>query len=158
MTQRTEHRTVYTLSERETFELGKSMAHGLRRGVLMLLEGELGAGKTVFARGVAAGLGIPEENVSSPTFTFVQEYTGGRMPIFHVDLYRLELSDDMGSLGIEEILQAGGVVLVEWADKLPASLRRGGVVVRFHEVGEGARRIEIAAESPTAQEPSEADA
>jgi tRNA threonylcarbamoyladenosine biosynthesis protein TsaE len=136
-------RTIWSLSEQETYELGRSLGRQLRGGELLLLEGELGLGKTVFTRGLAVGLGIPEEEVSSPSFTLVQEYEGGRVPVFHVDLYRLDLEGEVGTLGIEEILTAGGVVVVEWGDKLPRHLRRGGLVIRFHDQGEGARRIEM---------------
>ena len=109
----------------------------------MVLQGELGAGKTVFARGVAVGLGIPESDVSSPTFTLVQEYRGGRLPLFHADLYRLEAETEIGALGIEDLLQGGGVVLVEWGERLPAHLRRGATTVRFEDLGEDARRIRV---------------
>jgi tRNA threonylcarbamoyladenosine biosynthesis protein TsaE len=146
-------RTVFSLSEEETFELGRTMAKTLRGGEMILLEGELGLGKTVFARGVAAGLGVRADDVSSPSFTLVQEYRGGRFPIFHVDLYRLDRPDELGSLGLEEILAAGAVVLVEWGEKLPPYLRRGAVVVRFHDLGEGSRRIDIVSEPTRAPRP-----
>ncbi len=136
-------RTAFTLSEAETFEMGRAVARGLRGGELVLLEGDLGLGKTVFARGIAAGLGIPPEDVSSPSFTLVQEYPGGRLPMFHVDLYRLDDPEEIGTLGLEEILGAGGVVVVEWGEKLPPYLRREAIAVRFHDVGEGSRRIEV---------------
>lgn len=123
--------------------MGRTMGRGLRGGELILLEGDLGLGKTVFARGVAAGLGVKPEDVSSPSFTLVQEYKGGRQPMFHVDLYRLESPEDIGTLGLEEILSSGGVVLVEWGEKLPPYLRREAIAVRFHDVGEGSRQIEI---------------
>jgi tRNA threonylcarbamoyladenosine biosynthesis protein TsaE len=109
-----------------------------------LLQGDLGFGKTVFARGVATALGVPPDEVSSPSFTLVHEYGGGRVPLFHIDLYRLDAPDEeVGALGIEEIRDAGGVVLVEWGEKLPPFLKRGAIVVQFHDVGEGSRRIEI---------------
>ena len=126
------------------------MGRSLRGGELILLEGDLGLGKTVFARGVAAGLGVRPEDVSSPSFTLVQEYKGGRQPLFHVDLYRLDDPDDLGTLGLEEILSGGGVVLVEWGEKLPPYLRRDAIAVRFHDVGEGSRQIEI----ETSQKPA----
>ena len=136
--------TVFSLSEDETLELGRGVGRVLKGGELVVLEGDLGYGKTVFARGVATGLGIPAEEVSSPSFTLVHEYRGGRVPLFHVDLYRLERpEEEVGGLGIEEILAAGGVVLVEWGERLPPYLRRDAVVVRLHDVGEGSRRIEI---------------
>ena len=135
--------TVFTLSEEETFELGRATARSLRGGEMLLLEGDLGLGKTVFARGVAAGLGIAPEDVSSPSFTLVQEYRGGRLPMFHVDLYRLQDGDDMTGLGLEDILTAGGVVVIEWGERLPAFYRQDALSIRFHDVGEGSRRIEL---------------
>jgi tRNA threonylcarbamoyladenosine biosynthesis protein TsaE len=147
-------RTVFSLSEEETQELGRSVGRALKGGELVLLEGDLGHGKTVFARGVAAGVGIPPEEVSSPSFTLVHEYRGGRVPFFHVDLYRLERPDEeVGALGVEEILAAGGVVLVEWGDKLPPFLKRGAIAVRLHDVGEGSRRIEIQMEPKSVPRP-----
>jgi tRNA threonylcarbamoyladenosine biosynthesis protein TsaE len=147
-------RTVFSLSEEETVDLGRGFGRALKGGELLLLEGDLGYGKTVFARGVATALGILPEEVSSPSFTLVHEYKGGRVPVFHLDLYRLDTpEEDVGALGIEEILAAGGVVLVEWGEKLPPFLRRGATIIRFHDVGEGSRRIEILAESTTPERP-----
>ena len=106
-------RTVFSLSEEETVDLGRGLGRALKGGELLLLQGDLGYGKTVFARGVAMALGILPEEVSSPSFTLVHEYKGGRVPLFHLDLYRLETpEEEVGALGIEEILAAGGVVLV----------------------------------------------
>lgn len=139
-------RTVFSLCEDETFALGRRTGKVLRPGSLVVLQGELGAGKTVFARGVAVGLGIPESDVSSPTFTLVQEYRGGRLPLFHADLYRLDAEAEMGALGIEDMLQGGGVVLVEWGERLPVHLRRGATTVRFEDLGEDARRIHVESE------------
>jgi tRNA threonylcarbamoyladenosine biosynthesis protein TsaE len=134
--------------------MGRGVGRLLKGGEIVLLEGDLGYGKTVFARGIAAGLGIPPEEVSSPSFTLVHEYRGGRVPLFHLDLYRLERPDEEASgLGIEEILAAGGVVLVEWGDRLPPYLRRDAVVVRLHDVGEGSRRIEIVTPSKAGAAP-----
>ena len=147
-------RTVFSLSEEETMDLGRGLGRAVKGGELLLLQGDLGYGKTVFARGVAAALGIPPEDVSSPSFALVHEYKGGRIPVFHIDLYRLQTpEEEVGSLGIEEILSAGGVVLVEWGERLPPFLRRGATTVRFHDVGEGSRRIEIIADSATAPRP-----
>jgi tRNA threonylcarbamoyladenosine biosynthesis protein TsaE len=146
--------TIFSLSEEETVELGRGVGRTLKGGELLVLEGDLGHGKTVFARGIAAGLGVAPEEVSSPSFTLVHEYRGGRAPLFHVDLYRLQSpEEEAGGLGIEEILAAGGVVLVEWGERLPPFLRRGATTVRFHDVGEGSRRIEILAESKTPPRP-----
>ncbi len=147
-------RTVFSLSEEETMDLGRGLGRALKGGELLLLQGDLGYGKTVFARGVATALGVLSEEVSSPSFTLVHEYKGGRVPLFHIDLYRLEApEEEVGALGIEEILAAGGVVLVEWGEKLPPFLRRGAIIIRFHDVGEGSRRIEILAEPTVAGRP-----
>jgi tRNA threonylcarbamoyladenosine biosynthesis protein TsaE len=147
-------RTVFTLSEDETLDLGRGLGRALKGGELLLLEGDLGYGKTVFARGIAVGMGIQADEVSSPSFTLVHEYKGGRLPLFHLDLYRLDGPDDqVGELAIEEIIAAGGVVLVEWGEKLPPFLRRGAMTIRFHDVGEGSRRIEIIAEPKTPSRP-----
>jgi tRNA threonylcarbamoyladenosine biosynthesis protein TsaE len=134
---------VYTLSEEETFDLGRSVAARLDSGRLVLLEGTLGLGKTVFARGLAAGLGIEPDDVSSPTFTLVQEYFGGRLPMFHIDLYRIEDPAELGGLGLEEFLAGGAVVVIEWGERMPASYRRDALLIRFTDMGESTRRIEI---------------
>jgi tRNA threonylcarbamoyladenosine biosynthesis protein TsaE len=136
-------RTVFSLSEDETADLGRTLARGMKGGELVLLVGELGLGKTVFARGVATGLGIPAEDVNSPSFTLVQEYAGGRLPMFHVDLYRLASSEEVETLGLDDLLASDAIVVIEWGDKLPPHYKRGAITVRFHDVGEGSRRIEI---------------
>ena len=134
---------IFSLCEEETVELGRGLGQRLSGGELLLLEGDLGLGKTVFARGVAIGLGVDPEDVSSPSFTLIQEYCGGRLPLFHVDLYRLDGADDLETIGLDEILTAGGVVMVEWGDRLPARYRKEATMVRLHDLGEGTRRIEI---------------
>jgi tRNA threonylcarbamoyladenosine biosynthesis protein TsaE len=106
-----------TTSERETAEVGRHLAARLVPGSLVLLFGDLGAGKTAFVRGLAEGLGIDPEEVSSPTFVLIQEYRGGRLPLFHVDLYRLDDQREIDDLGLEE-LGADGVLAIEWAEKL----------------------------------------
>ena len=107
-----------THSERETADVALQLAQTLRPGDVVLLHGELGAGKTAFVRGLAEGLGISPDAVSSPTFTLIQEYRGGRLPLFHVDLYRLDDPREIDDLGLEEIA-ADGVLAIEWAEKLP---------------------------------------
>ena len=110
--------THTTQSEEETASVGRSLAASLQGGAVILLHGDLGAGKTAFVRGLAAGLGIDAGEVSSPTFTLVQEYRGGRLPLLHVDLYRLNDPREIDDLGLDEIA-AGGVLAIEWAEKLP---------------------------------------
>jgi len=123
-----------TTSEGETASIGVQLAQSLRAGDTVLLHGELGTGKTAFVRGLAEGLGIPTDAVSSPTFTLIQEYRGGRLPLFHVDLYRLDDPREIDDLGLEEIA-ADGVLAIEWAEKLPR-LPAAALTVRI-EHGEG---------------------
>ena len=105
-------RTVETHSEDETAAVGRDLARQIEEGVIVLLHGDLGAGKTAFVRGLAQGLGVDPDEVSSPTFTLVQEYRG-RLTLFHVDLYRLS-GPEVPDLGLEELSQSG-VLAVEWA-------------------------------------------
>jgi tRNA threonylcarbamoyladenosine biosynthesis protein TsaE len=132
---------IVSQSEDETVDAAVDLASTLRAGDVILLYGDLGAGKTAFTRGLAMGLGIPSEDVSSPTFTIMQEYRGGRLPLFHVDLYRLRDAREIEDLGLDEIA-AEGVLAVEWADKLPRRLP-GSISVRLQH-GEGdTRTIQI---------------
>jgi tRNA threonylcarbamoyladenosine biosynthesis protein TsaE len=110
--------TVTTRSEAETSAAGEALAARLTPGAIVLLWGHLGAGKTAFVRGIASGLGIDPREVTSPTFTLVQEYRGGRLPLFHVDLYRLR-ANEVDDLGLDEMAAEGGVMAIEWPDRLP---------------------------------------
>jgi len=112
-----------TRSEAETAAIGRELAATLGPGSVVLLSGDLGAGKTVFVKGIAEGLGINPRSVSSPTFTLVQEYRGGRLPLYHVDLYRLR-SIEVDDLGLDEMAWSGGVIAIEWPDRLPRSLEK----------------------------------
>lgn len=128
--------TFISYSEAETVNLGRAIASRLEPGSRVLLMGELGAGKTAFVRGLAAGLGIDPGEVSSPTFTLIQEYAG-RMPLYHVDLYRVTTEEAM-DLGLEEL--GGGVVAIEWAEKLPP--RDGNAIeISIEDAGDDLRRI-----------------
>jgi tRNA threonylcarbamoyladenosine biosynthesis protein TsaE len=134
--------SIITRSEEETARVGRDLAASLVAGSVVLLSGDLGAGKTAFVRGLADGLGIAGDEVSSPTFTLLQEYRGGRLPLFHADLYRLDDPREIEELGLEEIAEAG-VLAIEWAEKLPRPID-GAIAVRI-EHGEGdARDISIA--------------
>jgi tRNA threonylcarbamoyladenosine biosynthesis protein TsaE len=128
-------------SEHATQEIARQIAADLRPGDVLLLSGDLGAGKTTFVRGLAEGLGIDPEDVSSPTFTLVHEYRGGRLALYHADLYRLEktATDD---LGLEEIGVQEGVLAIEWPDRLTHSLP-GAKTVSIDMVDENTRRITI---------------
>jgi tRNA threonylcarbamoyladenosine biosynthesis protein TsaE len=104
-------------SPAETETLGEKLGRAAARGLVVALSGELGAGKTQFVRGLARGLGFPGR-VHSPTFTLVNEYAGGRLKLFHLDLYRLETREQIRSAGIEEFLSPDGVSVVEWAERI----------------------------------------
>ena len=110
-----------TRSEEETMAVARALASTLRAGGVVLLSGNLGAGKTAFVRGLATGLGIDPEAVSSPTFTIVHEYRGGRLTLYHADLYRLELTATE-DIGLEEMGVKDGVLAIEWPDRLSHSL------------------------------------
>ena len=107
----------------------------------MLLSGDLGAGKTAFVRGMAEGLGIDPQEVSSPTFTLVQEYRGGRLTLFHVDLYRLQ-PREVDDLGLDEMARSGGVMAIEWPDRLPRGFE-DAITVRIEHADESTRNISI---------------
>lgn len=129
---------LITSTEEETSAAGERLAARLAAGDVVLLYGDLGAGKTAFVRGMARGLGASVDDVSSPTFTIVQEYVG-RVTLYHVDLYRLEPAE-IDDLGLEELVCGDGVVAIEWAD------RWGGrpddvVEVRMEDIGDERRRI-----------------
>ena len=132
--------TFLSHSEQETFALAEQLAGTLKPGMVVLLYGDLGAGKTAFVRGLAAGLGANPEDVSSPTFVIMQHYKG-RMPLTHVDLYRLDTAAAVDDLGLEE-LASGGVLAIEWADKLPR-LFDGSVTVRIEDAGGDSRTIHV---------------
>jgi tRNA threonylcarbamoyladenosine biosynthesis protein TsaE len=129
--------SVTTHSESETVAAGRAFAHSLAAGAIVLISGDLGAGKTAFVRGIAEGLGIDPADVSSPTFTLVQEYRGGRLPLFHVDLYRLQ-SSEVDDLGLDEMTEQGGVTSIEWPDRLPRPFEHA-IDVRIDH-GEGSTR------------------
>jgi tRNA threonylcarbamoyladenosine biosynthesis protein TsaE len=107
----------------------------------VLLFGDLGAGKTAFVRGIAEGLGVDPAEVSSPTFTLIQEYRGGRIPLFHADLYRLNDVREVDDLGLDEVA-ADGVLAIEWAEKLPR-MPPGATRVRIEDAGDDARRVTL---------------
>jgi len=110
-----------TAGEAETEAVGEALAKTLAPGTVIAFTGDLGAGKTAFTRGLARGLGIAER-VTSPTFTIVNEYTGGRLPLFHFDMYRLESADELFDIGWEDYLRRGGVCAVEWSEKVEEAL------------------------------------
>lgn len=128
-------------SAEETTALGEQLAATLPRGAVIALAGDLGAGKTHFVKGLAAGCGFSGD-VTSPTFTLIHEYSGGRLTLYHIDLYRLDSPDEALRIGLDEYLDGGGVTAIEWADKFPELIPPDAVWVRMRHAGE-AREIEI---------------
>ncbi len=134
--------TIISRSPEQTFELGRDYAAQLRAGDVLALDGDLGAGKTQFIKGVAAGLGH-DGAVTSPTFTLVHEYTGGRLPLFHFDFYRLESGDEALRIGLDDYLGANGVLAIEWAGKFPEVLPAATRWLRFRAGDGDERTIEL---------------
>ncbi len=133
--------TITSSSEKETKALGTKMAHAVRKGTVISLRGSLGAGKTVFAKGFAEGLGITEAIVS-PTFTLVQEYDGN-MKLYHLDLYRLSGEDEFESMGGEDFLYSDGVTLIEWSEKIEDMLPDDTVFINITINEDLTRSIDI---------------
>ena len=124
-----------------TEALGEKLGRLLRPGTVLAYLGDLGAGKTAFTRGLARGLGC-RETVTSPTYTIVNEYLGGRLPLFHFDMYRLASSDDLWDIGWEDYLDRQGVCAVEWSENVPEAMT-GALTVRIEKLGDTVRRITI---------------
>lgn len=132
-----------TNSARETEELGEKLGLGLMPGAVIAYTGDLGAGKTAFTRGLARGLGIPER-ITSPTFTIVNEYEGGRLPLFHFDMYRLGSADELFDIGWEDYLDRNGVCAVEWSENVDDVLDEDTIRVDIRRGdGDEQRRITI---------------
>ena len=130
-----------TNAPEETEALGVKLGKLLRPGTVLAYLGDLGAGKTAFTRGLARGLGC-RETVTSPTYTIVNEYLGGRLPLFHFDMYRLTSSDDLWDIGWEDYLDRQGVCAVEWSENVPEAMT-GALTVRIEKLGDSVRRITI---------------
>ena len=134
---------IITHSPEETRALGERLAGAIGPGTVVAFTGDLGAGKTAFISGMARGLGI-EERVTSPTFTIVNEYEGGRLPLFHFDMYRLGSADELFHIGWEDYLARGGVCAVEWSENVAEAIEDDAVRVDIARgAGENARIIHI---------------
>lgn len=123
---------IETNSEKETFELGKKIGENAKAGQIYTLTGDLGVGKTVFTQGLAAGLGITEP-VNSPTFTIVQQYDSGRLPLYHFDVYRIGDVSEMDEIGYEDCFYGEGVCLIEWSQLIPEILPEQVVRIRIEK-------------------------
>ena len=130
-----------THSPEETEAVGVALGRVVPAGTVIAYSGDLGAGKTAFTRGLARGLGYAEP-VTSPTYTIVNEYLGGRLPLFHFDMYRLRSSDDLWDIGWDDYLDRGGVCAVEWSENVDDAME-GAIYVTIHKTGEASRRIVI---------------
>lgn len=133
--------TFVTHSPEETERLGEKLAKKLTPGTVLAYRGELGAGKTAFTRGLARGLGYTDP-VTSPTYTIVNEYLGGRLPLFHFDMYRLSSAEDLWDIGWEDYLDRGGVCAVEWSENVAEALP-DAITVTIRKVDDTTRQITV---------------
>ena len=138
---------IITLSEEETFTLGKRLAPLLGKGSVVALSGPLGAGKTCFTKGVAAGLGI-EEELTSPSYAIIREYEcfvdSEKLPFYHIDAYRLEGNDDFSAIGGEEIVFGNGISVIEWSERVPDFIPAGAYTVYFEIAADNKRSVKLA--------------
>ena len=132
---------VCTTAPEQTEAIGEKMAQLLQPGDVIAYYGDLGAGKTAMTRGIARGLGITDA-VTSPTYTIVNEYLGGRMPLFHFDMYRLSCSEELFDIGWEDYLSRGGVCAVEWSENIDDALE-DPIRICLERIGDSERRITI---------------
>jgi tRNA threonylcarbamoyladenosine biosynthesis protein TsaE len=134
---------IQTKNTSETIRLGKRIGGHLRPGDVVALAGELGTGKTQFIKGVATGVGVGKPTyITSPSFTLINEYTG-KIPFYHIDLYRLNSEKEAEELGLEEYFQSKGITVVEWADKIPSLLPKEMLWIHIHYTGKHTRSLEI---------------
>jgi tRNA threonylcarbamoyladenosine biosynthesis protein TsaE len=134
-------RIIHTQSEEETIALGENLATELPAKVVVLLIGNLGAGKTTLAKGIVKGLGAAEpDDVSSPTFTLIHEYGPS---VCHVDLYRLDRAEQVATIGLDELFERRAVVLIEWGERFPELMPAERVEIRLRATGENSREIHI---------------
>jgi tRNA threonylcarbamoyladenosine biosynthesis protein TsaE len=131
-----------THSAEETIAFGRSLAAELAPPLIVLLRGDLGAGKTTLVKGIAEGFGAARaEDVTSPTFTLVHEYRGPHITVYHIDLYRIDTQRDLETLGLDDLLAPNCVLLIEWGEKFPRLQRDRNVEITLERVGETERRI-----------------
>lgn len=133
-----------THSQEETIALGRRLASSLTPPKLVVLRGELGAGKTTLIKGIAEGFrAASEEDVTSPTFTLVHEYRGPEVVVYHIDLYRVDTARELETLGIDDLISENSVLLIEWGEKFARFLRERDVEIALQRLGENDRRIRV---------------
>jgi tRNA threonylcarbamoyladenosine biosynthesis protein TsaE len=137
-------REIVTCSAEETIALGRTLGELLAPPKLVLLRGELGAGKTTLVKGIAAAFAAAaEEDVTSPTFTLVHEYRGPRANLYHIDLYRIDTPRELETLGLDDLRSDNSILLIEWGEKFPRLVRERDVEISLHGESENSRRIKI---------------
>ena len=137
-------RELTTHSAEETIAFGRTLTELLAPPKLVLLRGDLGAGKTTLVKGIAAGFeAAEEEDVTSPTFTLVHEYRGPQAKLYHIDLYRVDTQRELETLGLDDLRAEGSILLIEWGEKFPRFLRERDVEISLERDGESGRRIKI---------------
>ncbi len=137
-------REITTRSAEETIAFGRTLTELLAPPRLVLLRGDLGAGKTTLVKGIAAGFGAAEEeNATSPTFTLVHEYRGPRANLYHIDLYRVETPRELETLGLDDLRAEGSVLLIEWGEKFPRLVRERDVEISLKRESESGRKITV---------------
>ena len=137
-------RETITHSAEGTISLGRTLAAELTPPLAVILRGDLGAGKTTLVKGIAEGFHAAlAEDVTSPTFTLIHEYRGPSVTLYHIDLYRIDTQRELETLGLDDLLAPGSILLVEWGDKFPSVVRDSNLEIAFERVGEAARRIRV---------------
>lgn len=133
--------TFVTHSAEETIQLGKKIGSMLQPGAIIAMEGNLAVGKTTITKGIAESLGI-EEAITSPTFTLISEYEG-KMPLYHMDVYRLDSCEDFINLGVEDLMYGDGVSIIEWSERVREELPKSTITLRLEIRGDGGRDITL---------------
>lgn len=133
--------TFVTHSAEETIQLGKKIGSMLQPGAIIAMEGNLAVGKTTITKGIAESLGI-EETITSPTFTLISEYEG-KMPLYHMDVYRLDSCEDFINLGVEDLMYGDGVSIIEWSERVREELPKSTITLRLEIRGDGGRDITL---------------
>jgi len=138
----TRQTTTHTHSAEETIAFGRTLAAKLSPPLLILLRGDLGAGKTTLVKGIAEGFGAASaDDVTSPTFTLVHEYRGPRAALYHIDLYRVDTERELETLGLDDLVGPGNILMIEWGEKFPRFARERNVEIVLQRVDENERRI-----------------
>lgn len=132
----------HTSTSEETIELGRTIGNLLKPGDVIAMTGTLAAGKTTITKGIAESLGV-SDNITSPTFCLISEYEGSKMPLFHMDVYRLEGAEDFVNLGVEDMLYGNGVCIIEWSEKVQSELPKKTIFMKITPSEDGTRTVEI---------------